>query len=437
MTTVEGPTVVDAAALLPVVRAVVGDPSATVADWHVDPIGYVSGEQTTAGTLRCSGTAATRDRSLPWSAVAKVVHAPERTAAQHSWRYARREVLAYRSGLLEDLPGPLVAPRCLAVTERDGDVWLLWLEEIVDAGGRAWPVERYGVAARHLGAFNGGFMTTRPVPDEPWLSREFLRGWLAWVETSWGDVAERVADPATWDHPVAVAAYPAPVAADAMRAWAVRRTLLAALDLLPRTFCHFDAYRPNLFARQASDGSVGTVAIDWVFAGRGAVGEEIANLVGATLIWGEHDPADADALEAAVFDGTWKACATRAGSATVASSASATPLTSRFAGRCRRCSGPSASGPPSGEPSSRRSGAVRSTRSRPGWAPVTRLALRAADEALELLAAGGRSARYGDGYETSTAGQATWPPNHAQTDRWDLADRGVPSSCLLPARSAL
>ncbi len=59
MTTVEGPTVVDAAALLPVVRAAVGDRRATVADWHVDPIGYVSGEQTTAGTLRCSGTAAT------------------------------------------------------------------------------------------------------------------------------------------------------------------------------------------------------------------------------------------------------------------------------------------------------------------------------------------------------------------------------------------
>jgi hypothetical protein len=384
MTTVEGPTVVDAAALLPVVRAVVGDPSATVADWHVDPIGYVSGEQTTAGTLRCSGTAATRDRSLPWSAVAKVVHAPERTAAQHSWRYARREVLAYRSGLLEDLPGPLVAPRCLAVTERDGDVWLLWLEEIVDAGGRAWPVERYGVAARHLGAFNGGFMTTRPVPDEPWLSREFLRGWLAWVETSWGDVAERVADPATWDHPVAVAAYPAPVAADAMRAWAVRRTLLAALDLLPRTFCHFDAYRPNLFARQASDGSAETVAIDWVFAGRGAVGEEIANLVGATLIWGEHDPAEADALEAAVFDGYVEGLrhAGWVGDRRLVRLGYAAHLAVRWA-------------LPSlfwtiGVGSAERRAELEAFWGRTldeiaaGWAPVTRLALRAADEALEL-----------------------------------------------------
>ena len=65
--------------------------------------------------------------------------------------------------------------------------------------------------------------------------------------------------------------------------------LLAALDKLPQTFCHLDAYRPNLFLRRDADGSNQTVAVDWAFTGIASVGEEIANLLAASLIWLEHD----------------------------------------------------------------------------------------------------------------------------------------------------
>src|SRR5215210_4584431 len=214
------PLEVDAATLRTVVRAALDDRSATVADWHVDPIGYVSGEASTLALWRCAGTAWLMDRLVPWSAVVKVVHAPEHAASQRRCRYARRELLAYTSGLLDDLPGGLAAPRLLGVDERPGDVWLLWLEDVTDTAGRRWPLERYALAARHLGGFNGAYLTSRPMPDQSWLSREFLRGMTAEGDANWGDVVDRVADPAVWRNPVTRAAYRRPLRDEALAVYA-------------------------------------------------------------------------------------------------------------------------------------------------------------------------------------------------------------------------
>ena len=51
-----------------------------------------------------------------------------------------RELLAYLSGLLDDLPGDLAAPRYLGGAEHAGRVTWLWLEEVSDDRGRAWPL---------------------------------------------------------------------------------------------------------------------------------------------------------------------------------------------------------------------------------------------------------------------------------------------------------
>jgi hypothetical protein len=88
-----------------------------------------------------------------------------------------------------------------------------------------------------------------------------------------------------------------------LRLWASHDALLATLDQLPQTFCHLDAYRPNLFIRQDAQGSNQTLAVDWVFTGIASVGEEIANLLAASLIWFEYEAAEARSLDEAVFRG--------------------------------------------------------------------------------------------------------------------------------------
>src|SRR5919199_1631316 len=73
------------------------------------------------------------------------------TARVCDWEW---QTLSYQSFL----PGPLRAPRVLGIDEDEaGAVWL-WLEEVSDLYAHRWPIEQYGLAARHLGAFNGAYL---------------------------------------------------------------------------------------------------------------------------------------------------------------------------------------------------------------------------------------------------------------------------------------
>ena len=69
--------------------------------------------------------------------------------------------------------------------------------------------------------------------------------------------------------------YPPDLIDSLLRMWAQRKQFLDALDRLPETLCHFDAFRRNLFARRTPDGLGRTVVIDWAFVGIGAVGQDI------------------------------------------------------------------------------------------------------------------------------------------------------------------
>src|SRR5262249_44058234 len=77
------------------------------------------------------------------------------------------------SGLLDSLPGGLAAPRCFRIEERSDSTWL-WLEDVAEDPGTAWPLARYGLAAQHLGAFAGASLGNRPL-DLPWLTRGMIR----------------------------------------------------------------------------------------------------------------------------------------------------------------------------------------------------------------------------------------------------------------------
>jgi hypothetical protein len=88
-----------------------------------------------------------------------------------------------------------------------------------------------------------------------------------------------------------------------LRRWEQREEFLDALDGLPQTLCHFDAFRRNLFARTDAQGRAETVAVDWAMVGLGAIGEELRSLVGSTLAWREVDLRQWKDLDRIAFEG--------------------------------------------------------------------------------------------------------------------------------------
>lgn len=293
---------IDATQLTGLVQEALRSPTAEITHWEHRPVRYINTETSNLGLYRFQGTAQVEGETSPWSMVLKAVQAPVNMDDPTYWNYHRREILAYQAGLLTDLPGDVLkAPRCLGVTEhRQGICWL-WLEDVQDSTSPVWTLDEYGLAARHLGEFNGAYVTGQALPAHPWLSRHWLRGWLDYYDKGCRETIDLIRDDGFWEHPLLRSAFPRSITADVLELWENHDHLLAALDQLPQTFCHMDAYRPNLFIRRNLQGTAETVAIDWVFAGTGALGEEIANLLAASLIWYEFDAAQAERLEQSVF----------------------------------------------------------------------------------------------------------------------------------------
>jgi hypothetical protein len=222
---------VDAATLVPMVRTLLDEPAAVVTEgWSCRPLGGGASEGT--GLYRVTGLARSGGATRPWALVCKVC-APANGTDPGAWDYPPREPLAYSSGLLAALPEGLTAPLCLAVAAQPDGTTRLWLEAVADAHPGPWPLDRYVMAARHLGRFNGAYLAGTPLPDQPWLSRGWLRDF---VEPSGPTVAnlERLAGPC--GPPLLQRLYPAPVVLELRRLWTERERFLTALDRLPRTF---------------------------------------------------------------------------------------------------------------------------------------------------------------------------------------------------------
>ena len=90
-------------------------PTVEVSEWSVYPIHSGAGEG--LGVYRFIGTGEDQGKRMPWSLVLKAFEAPAQGGGVGDWNYWKREAMAYRSGLLDDLPGGTAAPRCLGVEE--------------------------------------------------------------------------------------------------------------------------------------------------------------------------------------------------------------------------------------------------------------------------------------------------------------------------------
>ena len=217
-----------------------------------------------------------------------------------AWDYPPREALAYGSGLLAALPGGLAAPRCLAVEAQPDGTTRLWLEAVADAHPGPWPLDRYALVARAPRPLQrrlpGRRAPARPAVAEP--------GVAAGLRRAVRPRRRRAGAPRRPRRPSAAAAAlsAARRRRDSGGCGTERERFLAALDRLPRTFCHHDAFRRNLLHRAGPEGE-DLVAVDWAYAGHGAVGEELGQLVVASLFFFEAEGIAPRELDAACFAG--------------------------------------------------------------------------------------------------------------------------------------
>jgi hypothetical protein len=294
--TVEQLDAVDGRALTSLVRCALDRDDVEVTGWRYQPV--VGGIEMSSDVYRFSGSGAAAGEILPWTLILKIIRAtPGNRHAPHSVRYWKREPLAYQSGLLGDLPGGLVPPRCYEAAEHSDGTYWIWMEDVSDELHEQWPLEYYGTVARCLGRFNGAYLVGKRLPDYPWLTRRMLR---EYVENA-APAVDLLLN--SWDHPLVRRALPG-IGIEFMQSiWEERHAILEAIERLPQTFCHLDAFRRNLFSRRAADGRDRVVAVDWSMAGIAAVGEEIAPLVNGSVGFGAVSPADELELEQIVLEG--------------------------------------------------------------------------------------------------------------------------------------
>jgi hypothetical protein len=113
--------------------------------------------------------------------------------------YWKREWLAYRSGLLDGLPGELRAPRTLLCTEAsDSECWI-WMEDVEGRSGSEWAPDDYDSAAFDLATTQAAYPNGRSMlPPDPWLAHHWLRGWVEAV----GHRVGALDDDVLWADPV-------------------------------------------------------------------------------------------------------------------------------------------------------------------------------------------------------------------------------------------
>lgn len=275
-------------ALAEVVRAATERPGAQLGSWMSQPLGGGGGN---AALYRVAGEAEDNGQAVSWAVVAKIAMRPAVETAATAWNYWRRESLAYASGFLDDLAG-IRTPRCFGVREQ-ADSNCIWLEDVAEHAEEHWSPARYELAARHLGQMSGSLALQPEEWSYPWLSVSWLRSWL-------GDAAAGVdLLDAARTIPLVRSLYPTPQLRRVEALWDERDRMLDVLDVLPRTLCHFDAFRRNLFALPGGT----TMLADWAYVGLGPVGADLGPFVCASVLLGGVDIDALPDLEQAALRG--------------------------------------------------------------------------------------------------------------------------------------
>jgi len=295
----------EAAELVPIVTQIIDHPHIDHLDWDVHRVSGVGGSEMSGGLgiFRLIGSAHVVGQIYPWSVIVKVVTGSNSTGdptgtyqTPSAWNYWKREILAYRSGILAALPGNLAGPRCYRISEHPNDEWRIWLEDVQETQ-KVWDLAQHGITARHLGQFNGAYLAGHTLPPEqPWMYRGRARDWITFAAPLFepfqhyahSDMGQR------WLAEDSVARI--------QRLIENHQSLLRQLAKLPVCLCHHDAFRRNLMLREGGNAEAQTIAIDWAMMGYGGVGEEVGVTTAVALHWLEVAADQAQELDRIIFE---------------------------------------------------------------------------------------------------------------------------------------
>lgn len=292
---------VDVSLLTGVVRQAQRKPAYEILDWSVRPINHQAIIDTTGGLYCYSGVGRDDEDTGPWSVVFKMINpsAEEECRPEREWCYWKRELLAFGSGMLGALPGPIRAPRCFGVAEREAG-GSIWMEHIVEATGRSWSQAEFARAAYELGGFAGAQLTGTAVQQHPWLCKPFFRSIFAdgnWWSTAMATDTEQ----SIWRNPIVERGFSPDLRTRVLAVWAEKQRFLDTLDRLPQVLCHNDCHRRNLMWRNRDDGQRELVVLDWAFCGMGAAGMDLGELVAVSSYFFDSSPFDVETRERAAF----------------------------------------------------------------------------------------------------------------------------------------
>ena len=278
--------------------------SVTVTVWQTTLLGGLDSSPFAGGVYKVSGQAVTaNNRIRDWCIVVKILRSPEGFAMpdgtlvtremaekQDYFGYWQREALAAQAVLFDQLPAGLRVPRFLGTTRISATESWLWQEYL--PADHDWIWDDYYAAAFHLGQWQGAQVD---MPQHPWLSHDWLAGWVHGPLTAIFGIVDGMNG---YCHPLLTAYFAPEELAALQQLWADRQRYLDRLAQLPQALCHLDAHRGNL-SWQGDE----LALLDWAFVGVGALGEELAAFIGATLLMDHVPLSAADQLERLAFAG--------------------------------------------------------------------------------------------------------------------------------------
>ena len=292
----------DTSVITAVVRIDMRDPGLKIVDWAVEPLRHEKIIDTTGGLFHFSGQCTGIRGKQEWAVVLKWINNPIESSQQpREWSYWKREFLAYHSGLLNDLPQGLRAPRCNGVVENEQGVWA-WIEYVQECTGKRWSLEDFQRTARQLGKFQASYLKGAPVPQQPWLCRPFFRS--IWAEDDWWfPYMNPASENNAWKSPIVQRAFREDCRSRILQILAERDRYFDANDRLPQVLCHNDAHRRNfMWALSPNTLKEELIAVDWAFSGQGAVGNDLGELAGTSLYFLDFPLNEATDLLDSVLD---------------------------------------------------------------------------------------------------------------------------------------